>query len=86
MVTWDEVANTTGYTVYWRLVDASKGTTKNVSGSDSTTVQIANLKPSTDAVIRKYTVRVTSVQQDDISEASQDVMFITNSEGEVRLT
>jgi len=85
VVTWDEVANTTGYTVYWRLVDASKGTTKNVSASGSTSVQITNLIPSTDAVM-KYTVRVTSVQQDDISEASQDVMFITNSEGEVRLT
>ena len=85
VVTWDEVANTTGYTVHWRLLDASKGTTKNVSGSGSTSVRIANLKPSTDDVIRQYTVRVTSVQQDDISEASQDVTFITNSDGEINL-
>ena len=80
-VTWDEVANTTGYTVYWRLQDGdiiSQGT-RFVSGS--TSVEITDLVPSSDDAIRQYTVRVTSIQQDDTSEASQDVMFITNSEG-----
>ena len=80
-VTWDEVANTTGYTVYWRLQDGdiiSQGT-RFVSGS--TSVEIADLVPSSDDAIRQYTVRVTSIQQDDTSEASQEVLFITNSEG-----
>ncbi|XP_065905296.1 uncharacterized protein [Dysidea avara] len=35
---------------------------------------------SIDDAIRQYTVRVTSIRQDDTSEASQDVLFITNSE------
>ena len=83
MVTWDEVANTTGYTVYWRLLDddvISQGT-RFVSGSGSTSEEISDLVPSRNGIIRQYTVRVTSVQQDDTSEPSQDVMFNTNSEG-----
>ena len=83
VVTWDEVANTTGYTVYWRLLDddvISQGT-RFVSGSGSTSEEISDLVPSRNGIIRQYTVRVTSVQQDDTSEPSQDVMFNTNSEG-----
>ena len=82
-VTWDEVANTTGYTVYWRLLDDNI-TSQNpqfVNVSGSTSVEITDLVPSSDDAIRQYTVRVTSIRQDDTSEASQDVLFITNSEG-----
>jgi len=75
------VVNTTGYTVHWKLLDDNMGTTKSVSGGGSTSVLITGLQPSTDDVIRQYTVHVTSTLKDDIGEASQDVMFITNSEG-----
>ena len=82
-VTWDEVANTTGYTVYWRLLDddITSQDPQFVSVSGSTSVEITDLVPSNDDAIRRYTVHVTSIQQGDTSEASQDVIFATNSRG-----
>lgn len=83
-ISWDEVANTTGYTVYWSLLDSNRNSqgTRFVSGSGSTSVEISSLIASEDVAVRQYAVRVTSVQQGSDSEPSQDVLFTTNSEGE----
>ena len=80
-ISWDEVANTTGYTVYWSLLDSNRNSqgTQFVSG---TSVEISSLIASEDDAVRQYAVRVTSVQQGSDSEPSQDVLFTTNSEGE----
>jgi len=75
---WDEVDNATGYEVIWTLLDEeSKPETIRVVRS-RTEIALRNLSASFDDIPRRYSARITSLQNKVEGKSSPEFFFATD--------
>ena len=77
-ISWDDVDNATGYEVLWRLEDGKSDYERIRVVRNRTDIALRNLSASSEDTPRRYSVKLTSLQNRDEGESTPEFIFVTD--------
>lgn len=78
VISWDNVDNATGYEILWRLLDEKSKYERIRTVRNRTEISLRNLSASSKDIARRYSARVTSLQNRKEGESSEEFVFATD--------